>query len=216
MNLVTLLAAIAALMALLYLALCARPPSAARSGIKTASVACLALMAWVLAAPVWLVLALSLCALGDFCLSRAGERAFMAGVGAFAAGHLAYVVLFLSDGSSQRALLFAAPQIWVAVVLLALGAGMIWLLLPRAGEMKVPVALYVPIILAMGLSALTLDGARGWTLVVPAALSFMASDVILAVETFVLGEEHPLRRITPYAVWPLYWGAQASFLLAFS
>jgi hypothetical protein len=44
----------------------------------------------------------------------------------------------------------------------------------------------------------------------------MPSDRVLAAETFVLAQDHPLRRITPYAVWPLYWGAQAGFLAAFS
>jgi uncharacterized membrane protein YhhN len=56
----------------------------------------------------------------------------------------------------------------------------------------------------------------GLALVLPAALAFMASDITLAFETFVLAEDHPARRATPYMVWPLYWGAQAAFLLAFS
>jgi hypothetical protein len=44
----------------------------------------------------------------------------------------------------------------------------------------------------------------------------VASDVVLAIETFVLREDHWLRRYTPYVVWPLYWGAQAGFYLSFS
>jgi hypothetical protein len=44
----------------------------------------------------------------------------------------------------------------------------------------------------------------------------MASDVILAFETFVLPTNHALRRYAPYLVWPLYWGAQAGFYLSFS
>ena len=52
--------------------------------------------------------------------------------------------------------------------------------------------------------------------VLPAALAFVASDVVLAFETFVLPEGHRFRRIAPYAVWPLYWGAQLGFWYAFS
>ncbi|MGR3758624.1 lysoplasmalogenase [Roseobacteraceae bacterium NS-SX3] len=208
--------AAAALAALWYLALCARPASALRSAVKTASVALLAAGAWAAGAPGLLILALGLCALGDLFLSRDGEGAFMAGVGAFAAGHLAYAVLFLTQDASTPARLLQFPWNLAVLALLAVGGVMARVLAPRAGALKGAVLAYIPIILGMGLAALTLppEGALAWVL--PAALAFMVSDIVLAAETFVLPEDHPLRRITPYAVWPLYWGAQAGFFLAFS
>ncbi|MFV1496483.1 lysoplasmalogenase [Phaeobacter sp. JH20_02] len=208
----------AALFALLYLGLTARPTSVLRSATKTLAVLLLAIAAWLGGGPVLLTLALGLCAIGDFCLSRDGEGAFMAGVGAFAAGHLVYVFLFLGQDSSEAARLLQMPQLIGVVVLALAGIAMARLLAPRAGALKAPVLAYVPIIISMGLAALTLPlggSLQGLALVLPAALAFMASDIVLAFETFVLAEDHPARRFTPYAVWPLYWGAQAGFLLAF-
>ncbi|KPD13703.1 lysoplasmalogenase [Phaeobacter sp. 11ANDIMAR09] len=215
MTVVAILQVLACLAALAYLGFTARPPSALRSLLKTASVAFLALAALLQGAPIWLVVGLALCALGDFCLSRDGETAFMGGVGAFALGHLAYVVLFLGHFSSELGQIWEMPGLVLACAFAVLGAMMVYVLAPRAGELKIPVLLYIPIILAMGLAAVSLTSpALLWVL--PAALAFMTSDVILAFETFVLPEDHPMRRITPYLVWPLYWGAQAGFYLSFS
>lgn len=203
----------AAACALIYLFMAARPPGLLRSVLKTASVALLAFAAQLAGAPWLLAAALGLCALGDLFLSRDGEGAFMAGVGAFAAGHLVYAVLFLTRADSDPARLLEMPGIVIAAVLLVLGLVMARNLAPRAGALKGPVLAYIPIILGMGAAALTLPLG---TWVFAAACAFMLSDMVLAAETFVLPQDHPLRRITPYAVWPLYWGAQAGFLAAFS
>jgi len=205
----------ALLAALGYLGFTARPPSAPRSLLKTASVAVLAIAALLLSASIWLVLGLLLCAVGDFFLSREGDTAFMGGVGAFALGHLAYVVLFLGHSSSDLSQIWVLPGLGLVAAFGVLGAMMVLVLAPRAGDLKIPVLLYIPIILAMGIAATSLTSpALLWVL--PAALAFMTSDVILAFETFVLPEDHPIRRYTPYLVWPLYWGAQAGFYLSFS
>ena len=163
-----------------------------------------------------LALGLLLCALGDYCLFRDGEGAFMAGVGAFAAGHLAYAVLFLTREASDPARLLQMPGIAIAAALLVLGLVMARILAPRAGALKGPVLAYIPIILSMGAAAATLPGQGALVWALPAALAFVASDVVLAFETFVLPEGHRFRRIAPYAVWPLYWGAQLGFWYAFS
>ncbi len=203
----------AAACALIYLPMAAQPPGFARSVLKTASVALLALAALLTGAPWLLAVALGLCALGDLFLSRDGEGAFMAGVGAFAAGHLVYAVLFLTRSEGDAGLLVQLPGAVILAVLAVLGLAMARVLAPRAGALKGPVLAYIPIILGMGAAALTLPFGS-W--VFAAACAFMLSDMVLAAETFVLAEDHALRRITPFAVWPLYWGAQAGFLAAFS
>ena len=81
--------AAATLCALAYLALTTRPAGAVRSLVKTAAVALLALAALMAQAPLVLVAALGLCALGDWLLSRDTQGTFIAGIAAFAAGHLA-------------------------------------------------------------------------------------------------------------------------------
>lgn len=204
------------LFALGYLPLVARNPGALRSTVKTAAVLLLAAAAAVAQAPALLILALALCALGDWCLSRPGERAFMAGVGAFAAGHLAYIALFLTRDLAAPDQLTAGWRLAALAGFGLLGAAMAARLAPRAGALRVPVMLYIPIILGMGACALTLPPQGPLALALPAALAFIASDLILAWEVFLFRPGHRLLKLTPYAVWPLYWGAQAGFLAAFA
>lgn len=205
---------IAAASALAYLPMSPRPASALRSVFKTASVALLALVAALSGAPVLLTIALALCAAGDALLSRETESTFMAGIGAFAAGHLAYIALFLSNPASDAALIFDRPGIFWTLIILGIVAAA--LLAPRAGDLKIPVLGYIPIILGMGVTVLALPeaGALRWAL--PAALAFIASDLILATEKFLLPAGHPALRVTPFMIWILYWCAQAGLLLALS
>jgi len=200
--------------ALAYLALTARAASPIRTVLKTSSVAILALVALMLSTPWMLVLALALCSVGDALLSRETETTFMAGIAAFAAGHLTYIALFLTLPTSDPALILASPAVFWSLI--TLGIVMATLLTPRAGDLKGPVLAYIPIILGMGVTVLALPetGALRWAL--PAAIAFIASDLILATEKFLLPEDHPALKLTPYMVWPLYWGAQAGFLIAFS
>ncbi|MFW8594643.1 lysoplasmalogenase family protein [Cribrihabitans neustonicus] len=205
----------AAALAFWYLLLAARPPGFWRSAAKTGAVLLLALGAWASGAPAPLISALGLCALGDLFLSRDGEGAFLAGVAAFAAGHLTYAALFLTRDASMPARILELPGLAAAAAMVLAGLGMAVLLAPRAGPLKGAVLGYVPVILAMGFAALTLPGAFG-AAVFAAACAFMLSDIVLAFETFVLPPAHPLRRVTPFAVWVLYWGAQAGFTALFS
>lgn len=202
--------------ALGYLAICARPTSELRSLLKTAAVMLLAISAGLAGATWLLVAALALCAVGDWMLSRDGDGAFMAGVVAFAAGHLVYVVLFLTHPAADPGRWSYMPQPLLIFALLALGIGMAWLLMPRAGDLQGPVMAYIPIILAMGLAVLVLpsDGALRFAL--PAALLFILSDMVLASEKFLLPGGHPAQVLTPYLIWGAYWLAQFGFLMAFA
>lgn len=208
---------VAALLALLYwLRFCFRSPSWPKTIVKTGAVLALALGAVLAQAPALLFLALLLCALGDYLLSRPSERAFMAGVGAFAAGHFAYVALFLSHPMAQNEALLDMPQTGLIAGLVLFGLGMALLLWPRTGAMRIPVLLYIPIILSMGVAVLALPAAGPLRLALPAALLFILSDFTLALEKFVLPAGHHLHRVLPFIVWPTYWGAQLLFLLAFA
>ncbi|MDU9004861.1 lysoplasmalogenase family protein [Sedimentitalea todarodis] len=200
------------LCALTYLPLARRPAGLVRSLVKTASVAGLAVSAS-LAGEFGLATALGLCALGDLLLSRDGDGPFAAGVAAFAAGHVGYISLFLSLPESELSRLPNSPTLVAVLSLLGLGGLMAVLLAPRAGNLRLPVLLYIPIILGMGLAALTLpsSGPLAWVLV--AALAFVLSDMTLATERFLLPAGHPALRVMPWVIWVLYWGAQAGFYL---
>ncbi len=196
-----------AALALLYGAFFAgRPPTVAKSAVKTSSVLALALAGVAAGAPRLVVAGLALGAAGDFFLSRAGTRAFLAGMAAFAAGHLAYGAEFLAPGARP-------PAVWPpaipALVLVALGLSTEAWLAPRTGALRWPVRFYVAVITLMALAALTLPASR-WPALV-GALLFLLSDLLLALELFVLPAGR-LKRLAGRALWAAYWSGQALIL----
>lgn len=208
---------LAALAALIYLlAFCHRPAIWPKTGVKTVSVAALALVALMGGAPWLLWLALALCAVGDYLLSRDSEATFLVGVGAFAAGHLAYIALFLTTLGADVSHMSSGVYLVAITALFLYGAGMMILLYRKAGALRFAVMGYVPIILGMGLAALAVPmlGPLAWVL--PAACLFMLSDSVLAAELFLLPDGHRLRRVTPFVVWSTYWLAQLGFTLAYT
>lgn len=193
------------ILALIYLLFMTHAaPSARRSAIKTGSIALLA----VVAVPVpLLALALGLSALGDLALSRSGERAFLAGIAAFALGHLAYVVLFRSFGGDPA--LTNGWQVGGAAGIVALSSGMAFVLWSRSGPLRWPVLGYIAIIAAMGISALSVPAPFAGA-VIAGALLFMLSDSLIATERFVIQGRAAPRWISP-AIWSTYWLAQVLF-----
>lgn len=177
-------------------------PGPGASAAKTGAVAVLALIAVAAGAPLPVVLGLGFGALGDFCLTRRGERAFLAGMAAFAAGHLLYVLWMFTPPNAIRAL-WALP-----VAVLALSAE--WWLLPRTGALAWPVRGYIWIIAAMAAAAATLPGA--YWLAIPGAALFLISDLLLSLRLFVITD--PARqRMLSRLLWPAYWSGQALILL---
>lgn len=175
-------------------------PSARRSAIKAGSVLALAGAGFVSGAPPLVLVGLVLGALGDLCLSRPGERAFLAGMAAFAAGHLCYAVAFHTGGM---------PPVPAALVLLAMAFSTeIWLA-PRTGPLGWPVRAYVVVITLMALAALTLP-AHHWPATLGAML-FLLSDLLLALDLFVFKQARQ-KRILGRLLWTAYWGGQALIL----
>lgn len=197
--------------ALGYQAMLGRPVGALRSAVKTGATLMLALASLAAGAPMLLVLALALGALGDFFLSREGQGAFLKGVASFALAHAVYVALFAGLPGGAGLMALSWPRLGGVVGLLALAASTPVWLLPHAGPLKAPVAGYVGIITAMGIAALHLAGDFS-----PAAIGaalFLGSDLILSVQLFRLRAGSLAYRAARQAVWPLYWGGQA--LIAF-
>lgn len=168
-----------------------------RSAIKTGAMAGLAAAGVALGAPFWVVMGLALGALGDFCLSRPGTVAFLAGMGAFAAGHMAYAVYFWHVGP--------VPPLFVplSVALLALVATTELWLAPHTGALRWPVRGYVVVITVMGIAAL----AQPVPLILIGAGLFIVSDVLLALALFVVpaASWHWVLAVT---VWSAYWLGQ--------
>ncbi|MFN3210403.1 MAG: lysoplasmalogenase [Roseovarius sp.] len=204
-----------AVLAIVYgAALVAQAPGRLRSVVKTGAVVALGVAALACGAPWLLVAALGASATGDWMLSRPGEGAFLTGVGAFAAAHLAYIALFLSVPDAGGVEL-GLGGVFAGAALTGLGLGMAAVLWPRVGPLRGPVMAYVAIILVMGWAALMVPGSGALRLVLPAALLFVASDTVLALERFVIGDTHRAAPVLARIVWVSYWNAQALFALAF-
>ena len=180
----------------------AEHPGPLASAVKTGATAALALAGLAAGAHLAVVLGLALGALGDFFLTRRAEAAFLAGMAAFAAGHLAYTGwMFTPEHATRR--IWALPM-----VVLALSTER-WLL-PQTGALKGPVRAYVWVITLMAMAATTLP-LRLWPAMLGAAL-FVASDLLLALRLFVAQDAQAQRRLS-LLLWPAYWGGQALILL---
>lgn len=126
----------------------------------------------------WIVIGLVLGAIGDVALLGKSDTAFLAGLGAFLLGHLAYVIAAAqlvspAEWPSHAGVLALAPLVVGIVVL-------VWLW-PRLGSMKVPVIAYVLTIIAMVIGAL----ASPVHYFQVGAVLFFASDLAVAKDKFV-------------------------------
>ncbi|TGW06707.1 lysoplasmalogenase, partial [Mesorhizobium sp. M2D.F.Ca.ET.145.01.1.1] len=178
--------------AVIYAFTSGMPPTLARSAAKTLSVAMLAALAAMQGGPLLLVAALALSAIGDAFLSRDGERAFLGGLASFLVAHIVYVALFLRSGGGLELL---SAESWRGAIALAMAVFAIVMLAAlwrRVGPgLRIPIAVYVLAILAMGMSALTTNSI--W--VIGGAVLFMASDGLLATEKFLVPA------ISPHRAW---------------
>lgn len=187
-------------------------PTLARSAAKTLAVAMLAVLAALQGGPLLLVAALTLSAVGDAFLSRDGEKAFLGGLASFLVAHIVYVALFLRSGGGLGLL---GAESWRGAIALAMSVFAIVMLVAlwrRVGPgLRVPIAVYVAAILAMGMSALTTSNV--W--LIGGAVLFMASDGLLATEKFLVAAISPHRVWMRFAVWALYYAAQLGITLGF-
>lgn len=149
----------------------------------------------------WVLGALVFCMAGDILLIPAGEKTFLAGMGAFAAGHAAYIAAFLSGGP-ETAPLFFAGALAMAVFALA----MLRWLWPHLGAFRAPVAAYTAIIAVMVAASFLAEppgrASPSW-LVIAGAVGFAVSDVAVARDKFVA----PGFFNRAWGL-PLYYGAQ--------
>jgi uncharacterized membrane protein YhhN len=129
----------------------------------------------------WVVIGLTLGAIGDAALLGTGQAAFLGGLSAFLLGHVAYVLAFAH---------LAAPGTWLSwpVFPVALfGGGVLRWLWSRLGPMRVPVIAYVLVICTMVVAAAAIGplGLPSSRWIVLGSLLFAVSDVAVARERFV-------------------------------
>jgi uncharacterized membrane protein YhhN len=197
------------LLAILHFRRLEKPASHLRAVLKTLPVLLLSIYALAMHAPLLLVAALALAALGDLCLAYDGEPSFIAGLVAFLLSHVAYVALFWPH--ADFALIVASPWRYAFAWLFVMLAGLLLFFLWRpAGRLALPVAIYAVAIVAMALSALSVR------FVMPgvAAGLFLMSDTALGLQRFVVKPDDPIVRKLGRFVWVTYFAAQLIFTLA--
>ena len=117
---------------------------------------------------------------GDVLLLSEKKAPFLAGMGAFAAAHVAYVAAFVVRGvapfATEGALVLSVPAI--AIVL-----G--WLLPKAPSDMRAPVIGYAVVISAMVAAAVGTTVLHGGASITLGALMFYASDLSVARDRFV-------------------------------
>ncbi len=152
---------------------------------------------------------LCLCLIGDVCLIFFSNRKiFTAGLVAFLAGHIMYVIAFFNFGVT-------GPVLWITVaVCLCLSTVVFLWLRPSLGEMFGPVIAYILIITVMVIAAAALTSNSGLDttariLVFAGALLFYFSDIFVARHRFIKKEF-----LNRAAGLPMYYTAQ--FMIAFS
>ncbi|HJV91652.1 MAG TPA: lysoplasmalogenase [Holophagaceae bacterium] len=151
----------------------------------------------------WMLLGLGLSLAGDICLLFHGDRAFLGGLGSFLGAHLAFIAAFRSGVP-------AGPLPWWTLLLGPYAAILGLKLWPRTGALRVPVAVYALVLVAMVLAAARAQAVLGtqasaWGLA--GALTFVISDSLLAVDRFL--RPHPRAQL---AILATYWAALAGLV----
>jgi uncharacterized membrane protein YhhN len=133
-------------------------------------------------------LALVLCWLGDVFLlfDQMNEIFFMAGLGSFLFAHLLLIVTYREVVSANDN--FKGTQrIRLSFPVILAGSGLVAVLYPRLGDLKIPVMIYALVLTLMTLQSIFRLGrttAKSFWLVFLGAISFMISDSLLAINKF--------------------------------
>ncbi len=142
--------------------------------------------------------------LGDVLLMLPQDL-FLPGLLSFLVAHLFYIAAFVYMAGRQASR-------WLLLPFAAYGGVMLWVLLPHAGGMKIPVVIYMAVILTMAWQATNrwiVSRQRGTLLAMAGAILFVVSDSALAYNRFV--EPFPA---APLVVMATYFTAQ--WCIAFS
>ena len=142
-----------------------------------------------------LVGALFACWIGDVALMFVGygEHWFMTGLVAFLIGHVLFVITYRQfRWDSIEVGLSPIQKIRFSLPVVLAGTGLVTILYPGLGGLKIPVIIYATAIMVMVMNAIFRFGrtpSKSFWLVLLGALLFMLSDSILAINKFRGGIE---------------------------
>jgi len=121
---------------------------------------------------------LLLCAVGDAVLEIGAEQYFIIGLGFFLIAQIMFIVTFSKDFKMQKS------RIAIITILAVYALAMAIVMTPSLREMAIPIYLYLTVITLMGIFA-ALRAAKN-KLTLYGAISFIVSDSIIAINTFMM------------------------------
>jgi uncharacterized membrane protein YhhN len=151
---------------------------------------------------VLVLVALAASWVGDLALSYEGRAAFVIGLVAFAGAHVAYIAAFVARSSLLNTTLLVSGVAMAAFAVVVLK----WLSPYRPAELKMPIIVYVVIISAMVATAFASNASLPDIRIPIAAVTFAASDLLVARQRFVKSS-----RANRVVGLPLYFIAQTIF-----
>lgn len=115
---------------------------------------------------------------------------FMLGLGSFLIAHIAYIVVYKHHvHQSNGDELMGLHRVRLAFPIILAGSGLLIVLFPHLGELKLPVVIYSVILILMVLNALfryNRTSYGSFWFVFSGALLFMVSDSLLALNKFLM------------------------------
>jgi uncharacterized membrane protein YhhN len=135
-----------------------------------------------------LILALVFSWAGDVLLMFSGELFFMLGLGGFLISHVFYVLTYRQHKAEKGEGFLGVQKIRYAFPIILAGTGLLTILYPTLGGLRVPVTAYALVLVVMVLAALFRFGftePKSFWLVFAGAVLFMVSDSTLAINKFL-------------------------------
>jgi len=126
--------------------------------------------------------------------SKHTESYFVLGLASFLIAHLFYIFAYRQHrGENSPDELQGVQRIRLALPVVLAGTGLVVVLYPLLGELRVPVVLYAIVLISMALQALFRFGRTtipSFWLVFTGALLFMLSDSLIAINKFMMPVGH--------------------------
>jgi len=141
---------------------------------------------------------------GDIFLMLPKDK-FVQGLASFLIAHVFYIIAFSSGFGPYLEIGYLIPPAIYAAVFL-------WILLPKTGEMKIPVMVYALVLMVFlwqGLGRFYYLGNQASLFIIIGAILFVISDTILAYARFVKNFN-----LSPTLIHVTYWGAQIFIALS--
>jgi uncharacterized membrane protein YhhN len=127
-------------------------------------------------------------------LAKTTEGYFVLGLASFLVAHVFYIFAYRQHrGDHSASELQGVQRIRLAFPVVLAGTGLVVVLYPLLGELRVPVVLYAVVLVTMVLQALFRFGRTvppSFWLVFAGALLFMLSDCLIAINKFMMPVDH--------------------------